>query len=441
MRIYDIIVKKRNGGKLDKSEIEFFINEYTKGTIADYQASALLMAMFIKGLSKKETVDLTMAMVNSGTTLDLSAIKGIKVDKHSTGGVGDKTTLVLAPLVASAGVPVAKMSGRGLGHTGGTLDKLESIDGFNVQLEMDQFIKNVNEIKIAICGQTADLAPADKKLYSLRDVTGTVDNISLIASSVMSKKIASGADGIVLDVKTGSGAFMKTIDDSFELAKEMVDIGSSLNRNVVAFVTEMNEPLGYAVGNALELKEAIETLKGNGPADLTELCLDLGAEMLIIGKKAETVEEAKGILRKNIENGSALKKLAEMVTAQQGNSEQIYNTDLLPQAQFIVEIKSEYEGFVTGIDAEEIGMAALLLGAGRTTKESAIDYSAGVVLKKKVCDHVMKGDVIAELHTNELGRTLVSNKRIMSAYSFATETVEKRPLIFGKVTKDAIEKY
>lgn len=441
MRMYDIIIKKRNDHELTREEIEFFINGYTNGSIPDYQVSSLLMAIYFRGMNKRETADLTMAMVNSGATIDLSAINGIKVDKHSTGGVGDKTTLVLAPLVASAGVPVAKMSGRGLGHTGGTLDKLESIEGLTINLTMEEFINNVNDIKIAVCGQTGDLAPADKKLYALRDVTGTVDNISLIASSVMSKKLAAGADGIVLDVKTGSGAFMKSIDDAFELAKEMVDIGTNLNRSVVALITEMNEPLGYGVGNALEVKEAINTLKGVGPSDLTNLCLELGSVMLVLGGRTDSYEEARSILESNIKSGAALNKLVEMVKAQKGNPEQILNPELLPAAANIIDIKSQYSGYVESIDAEDIGIAALILGAGRETKESPIDYSVGIVLTKKVGDYVEKGETIAHMHINDLKKAEECEERLLDAYSFTSTKPAKRPLIFGMVDKNGIKKY
>lgn len=441
MRMYDIILKKRNGEELSKEEIDFFIQGYTKGTIPDYQASALLMAVYFQGMNKRETADLTLSMVNSGAKIDLSSIKGIKVDKHSTGGVGDKTTLVLAPMVAAAGVPVAKMSGRGLGHTGGTLDKLESIEGFRVDLQLDNFIKNVNELKIAVCGQTGDLAPADKKLYALRDVTATVDNVSLIASSIMSKKLASGADAIVLDVKTGSGAFMKTLDDSFILAKEMVDIGTNLNRNVIAMITEMNEPLGFAVGNSLEVKEAIETLKGNGPEDLLHLCIELGAAMLVLGGRTTNIEEAKQILQNTINDGSAIKKLKDMVKAQYGNANQIDDTELLPKAKNIVDIVSTKEGYVHGIDAEEIGRAALVIGAGRETKESSIDYSVGIILVKKVGDKVTKGDIIAKVHVNDMSKLEECKEKLFEAYDLSMEIPDKRPLIFGKVDKNGIYKY
>lgn len=438
MRMVDIILKKRNGEELTKQEIQFFIDGYTKGSIPDYQASALLMAIYFTGMNKRETADLTLAMVNSGTVIDLSTIEGIKVDKHSTGGVGDKTTLVLAPMVAAAGVPVAKMSGRGLGHTGGTIDKLESIEGFKVDLKLEEFIDSVNSIKIAVCGQTGDLAPADKKLYALRDVTATIDNISLIASSIMSKKLASGADAIVLDVKTGSGAFMKTLDDSFLLAKEMVDIGTNLNKNVIAMITEMNEPLGYAVGNALEVKEAIETLNGKGPKDFIELCLELGAAMLVLGGKTSDIEEAKHILQGTIEDGTALLKLKDMVRAQHGNVEQIDKPMLLPKAKNILDILSEEEGYVHGIDAEGIGKAALAIGAGRETKETPIDYSVGIVLAKKVGEYVKKGEVIAKVHINDLCKLEECKQKLLKAYKLSDNKPDMRPLIFGKVDKNEI---
>lgn len=441
MRMYDIILKKRNGEELSKEEIEFFINGYTNDSIPDYQAAALLMAIYFKGMNKKETAELTMAMVNSGATMDLSAISGIKVDKHSTGGVGDKTTLVLGPMVASAGVPVAKMSGRGLGHTGGTLDKLESIEGFKVQLSMKEFIDNVNGIKLAVCGQTGNVAPADKKLYALRDVTGTVDNISLIAGSVMSKKIAAGADAIVLDVKTGSGAFMKSTEESFELAREMVDIGSNLGKKVIALITEMNEPLGYAVGNALEVREAVETLKGNGPKDLMELCIELGSLMLILGGKADSVEEARKILIGKIESGAALNKLIEMVEAQHGNPEQIRNTELLPKARNIIEVKSRNRGYVKSINAEDIGIAALILGAGRETKDTKIDHAVGIVLSKKVGEFVAEGDNLAMIHANDMSKINECTQKLLEAYRYTDLKPEARPLIFGMVDEKGTKKY
>uniref|UniRef100_UPI0034A42BBE pyrimidine-nucleoside phosphorylase n=2 Tax=Clostridiaceae TaxID=31979 RepID=UPI0034A42BBE len=359
MRMYDVILKKRRGEELSKEEIDFFIQGFTKGEIPDYQASALLMSIFFNSMNKRETADFTMSMVHSGETLNLDKIQGIKVDKHSTGGVGDTTTILLAPMVASCGVPVAKMSGRGLGHTGGTIDKLESFKGFSVELSEEKFMENVNDIGIAVIGQTANLAPADKKLYALRDVTATVDNMPLIASSIMSKKIASGADGIVLDVKVGDGAFMKTPEDAKALAEEMVSIGKNVGRNTIAVISDMDQPLGYAIGNALEIKEAIDTLKGNGPKDLLELALTLGSNMLILANKVENFEEGKKLLLENIKNGKALEKLKEFVKAQGGNPACVDNTDLLPKAKYIIEVKANKSGTISKIHAEEMGLTAM----------------------------------------------------------------------------------
>ncbi|MBZ4662384.1 MAG: pyrimidine-nucleoside phosphorylase [Caloramator sp.] len=441
MRMYDIILKKRNGEELTKQEIDFFVNGYTKGEIPDYQVSALLMAIFFNKMTKRETADLTMAMVNSGETIDLSEIQGIKVDKHSTGGVGDKTTLVLAPMVAACGVPVAKMSGRGLGHTGGTIDKLESIKGFSVEMTKKQFIDNVNRIKMAVGGQTADLAPADKKLYALRDVTATVDNVSLIASSIMSKKIAAGADAIVLDVKTGTGAFMKTLDDSFELAQEMVDIGTNVGRNTIAVISDMDQPLGFAVGNALEVKEAVETLKGQGPEDLLELCIVLGTQMLLLAGKAKTEDEARKMLQETITSGAAYEKFKEFVKAQGGDISVIEDLELLPKAQHIIEVKADREGYITKIIADQIGISALILGAGRETKESPIDPAVGIIIKEKVGSYVKKGDVIAYLHANDLNKAKVAEQKLLEAYHIEQQKLEERPLIFGIVTKDGIKRF
>lgn len=441
MRMYDIILKKRNGEELTKEEIEFVIKGYTKGEIPDYQVSALLMAIYFKGMNKRETADLTMAMVNSGDVIDLSAIYGIKVDKHSTGGVGDTTTLVLGPMVAAAGAPVAKLSGRGLGHTGGTIDKLESIKGFSVEMTEKQFIDNVNRVKLAVGGQTANLTPADKKLYALRDVTATVDNISLIASSIMSKKIAAGADCIVLDVKTGTGAFMKTVEDSFALAKEMVDIGTSVGRSTVAVISDMDQPLGFAVGNALEVKEAIDTLKGHGPEDLYELCMTLGSEMLVLAGRAKNSAEAREKLEQTIKDGSAFEKFKEFIKAQGGDVSMIENPELLPKAKYEMEIKSRYDGYVSKIVADEIGLAALMLGAGRETKESKIDLSVGIVLKEKVGACVKRGDVIARIYANDMDKARQAEEKIHDAYHITAAPSEKRPLIFGIVTKDEIKKF
>lgn len=434
MRFYDMIKKKRDGSELSTEEIDFFISEYTKGSIPDYQVSAFLMAVYFQKMSIRETADLTMAMMRSGNTVDLGAIEGIKVDKHSTGGVGDTTTLVLGPLVAAAGVPVAKMSGRGLGHTGGTIDKLESISGFHIELSIDEFIQNVNRIQLAVVGQTGNLAPADKKLYALRDVTATVENISLIASSVMSKKLAAGADAIVLDVKTGCGAFMKNEKDAFELAKSMVDIGIYAKRETIAVITDMNEPLGYAVGNALEVKEAIDTLSGKGPKDLEELCLVLGSQMLMAAKKVSTYDEGRDLLQKLIRNGEALNKFKDFVKAQGGDTSIIDFPEKLPQAPIQYQICSKQSGFVEQIEADTIGAAALILGAGRLTKESVIDLSVGVVLRKKIGDFIDNGEVIAEIHANNEEKVEEAEQMILKAYQLTAQPVHPLPLVKGIVT-------
>lgn len=421
MRMYDIIMKKRNGGELSTEEINFFVEGYTKGDIPDYQVSALMMAIYFQKMTKTETHALTMAMANSGDTLDLSAIPGIKVDKHSTGGVGDKTSLALIPMVAACGIPVAKMSGRGLGHTGGTIDKLESFAGFSTGISTEQFISNVNQIGIAIMGQTADLAPADKKLYALRDVTATVDNLSLIASSIMSKKLAAGADAIVLDVKTGSGAFMKKEEDALALAQEMVDIGTAAGRRTIAVISDMDQPLGRAVGNALEVKEAIATLNGQGPEDFTELCLTLGSRMLMAGGRAADAETAREMLKQVIADGSALRKLAEFVTAQGGDSAAVYHPELLPQSKIVRPIPAPASGYVQHIACDEIGICSLILGGGRETKESEIDLSVGLILEKKVGDHVEAGEALAYLHGNDEGKCDAAKARFLQAYTIGAE--------------------
>ncbi|QZY56403.1 pyrimidine-nucleoside phosphorylase [Crassaminicella profunda] len=441
MRMYDLIMKKRNDEELTTKEINYFIQGYTKGEIPDYQVSALMMAIYFQKMNKRETADLTKAMVDSGEIIDLSAIEGVKVDKHSTGGVGDTTTLILGPIVAAAGAPVAKMSGRGLGHTGGTIDKLESFEGFSVDMSVEKFIKNVNEKKIAIGGQTANLAPADKKLYALRDVTATVDNMSLIASSIMSKKIASGADAIVLDVKTGSGAFMKKEEDAFSLAKEMVDIGTHIGRNTIGVITDMDQPLGFAVGNVLEVKEAIDTLKGKGPKDLTELCLVLGSHMLVLGERASTVEEARKILEDIIASGDGITKLKELVKAQGGNPEVVDNPSLLPTASIIEPVLANVDGYVKGIKADDIGRAALVLGAGRETKISEIDLSVGIVLQKKIGDFVKKGEAIATIHANNKEKEKIAMDMIADAYEIVKEKIEVKTLIKGIVSKNGINKF
>ncbi|MCY8033166.1 pyrimidine-nucleoside phosphorylase [Bacillus sonorensis] len=400
MRMVDIITKKQSGKELSTEEINFFINGYTDGSIPDYQASALAMAIYFQDMTDRERADLTMAMVNSGETIDLSAIEGIKVDKHSTGGVGDTTTLVLAPLVASLGVPVAKMSGRGLGHTGGTIDKLEAIEGFHVELSKDEFVDLVNRDKVAVVGQSGNLTPADKKLYALRDVTGTVNSIPLIASSIMSKKIAAGADAIVLDVKTGAGAFMKTDEDAVNLAKAMVRIGNNVGRQTMAVISDMSQPLGYAIGNALEIKEAIDTLKGEGPEDLTELVLTLGSQMVVLAKKAETLDEAREKLTDVMKNGKALQKFKDFLQNQGGDSSVADNPEKLPQAAYKIDVPAKEAGVVSEIVADQIGVAAMLLGAGRATKEDKIDLAVGIMLRKKVGDAVEKGEPLVTLYAN-----------------------------------------
>ena len=441
MRMYDLIMKKRNGGALTKEEIYYMINEYTIGNIPDYQMSAFMMAVYFKGMTEEETVNLTMAMAESGDMMDLSAIEGLKADKHSTGGVGDKISLVLGPMVAALGVPVAKMSGRGLGHTGGTIDKLESFPGFSTSLSTEKFIENVNRIKIAIAGQTANLAPADKKLYALRDVTATVDNISLIASSIMSKKLASGSDAIVLDVKTGNGAFMKTEADAVALAREMVQIGTGAGRNTVAIISDMNQPLGFAVGNALEVKEAIDTLKGEGPEDLLELAVVLGTYMLLGVNRFTDEEEARTALYKTIEDGSALKKLEEFVEAQGGNPEAVRNTELLPRASIVMEIKAQEAGFVERIETDEIGIVSLILGGGRETKESEIDLSVGVVIKKKIGDAVEKGETVAVLYGNDLKKMEQAKERFLVAYTFSKSPVAREALVKWIISAEETKKY
>ncbi|MBM5693628.1 pyrimidine-nucleoside phosphorylase [Listeria seeligeri] len=401
MRMVDIISKKRDGKALSTEEIQFFIDGYTNGEIPDYQASALAMAIFFQDMNDEERADLTMAMVGSGDTIDLSAIEGIKVDKHSTGGVGDTTTLVLAPLVAAVGVPVAKMSGRGLGHTGGTIDKLESIAGFHIELDKKDFINLVNRDKVAVIGQSGNLTPADKKMYALRDVTGTVNSIPLIASSIMSKKIAAGADAIVLDVKTGAGAFMKTDEDAENLAHAMVRIGNNVGRNTMAVISDMSQPLGEAIGNALEVKEAIDTLKGEGPEDLTELVLVLGSQMVVLAKQAETLEEARAKLIEVIENGAALEKFKTFLANQGGDASIVDHPEKLPQAKFQIEVPAKTSGFVSKIIADEIGIAAMILGAGRATKEDEINLAVGLMLRKKVGDPVKAGESLVTIFADQ----------------------------------------
>ncbi|WHY60574.1 pyrimidine-nucleoside phosphorylase [Cytobacillus firmus] len=434
MRMVDLIEKKRDGLELTAEEIQFVIKGYTDGSIPDYQVSALTMAIFFQGMTENERANLTMAMVESGDQIDLSKIEGIKVDKHSTGGVGDTTTLVLGPLVAAVGVPVAKMSGRGLGHTGGTIDKLEAVEGFHVEIENEEFIKLVNQNKIAVIGQSGNLTPADKKLYALRDVTATVDSIPLIASSIMSKKIAAGADAIVLDVKTGAGAFMKTLDDSRELAKAMVRIGNNVGRNTMAVISDMSQPLGYAIGNALEVKEAIDTLRGEGPEDLTEICLTLGSHMVFLAKKADSLKEAREKLENTMKDGSALETFKVFLSSQGGDASVVDDPQKLPQAKYTFELEAKQDGYVSEIVADEIGTAAMLLGAGRATKESEIDLAVGLILRKKIGDRVQKGESLVTICSNfenvEEVRTMLYENITLS-----TENVEAPVLIHEEITE------
>lgn len=433
MRMVDVIAKKRDGNELTKEEIEFFVKGYTAGDIPDYQASSLAMAIYFQDMTDEERANLTMAMVESGDQIDLSEIEGIKVDKHSTGGVGDTTTLVLAPLVAALDVPVAKMSGRGLGHTGGTIDKLEAVEGFHVEISEQEFIDLVNKDKVAVIGQTGNLTPADKKLYGLRDVTGTVNSIPLIASSIMSKKIAAGADAIVLDVKTGAGAFMKTIEDSELLAHAMVKIGNNVGRNTMAIISDMSQPLGRAIGNGLEVKEAIETLKGEGPEDLTELVLTLGSQMVVLAKKAETLDEAREKLLEVIHNGKALEKFKVFLENQGGDGSVVDDVTKLPQAQYTFEVKAETSGYVSHIVADEIGVASMLLGAGRATKDDIIDLAVGLVLNKKVGDKVEAGESLVTIYANQEDVKDVEAK-ILENITISDEQV--KPTLIHKVITD-----
>ena len=429
MRMYDLILKKKQGGELSTDEIRYMIEGFTEGSIPDYQMSAMTMAICFSGMTPRETVDLTLAMRDSGDVLDLSGIKGVKVDKHSTGGVGDKTSLALTPIIAALGVPVAKMSGRGLGHTGGTIDKLECFDGFTTALSEEQFAGNVNTIGIAIAGQTANLAPADKKLYALRDVTATVDQMSLIASSIMSKKLASGSDAIVLDVKTGNGAFMKKLEDSRALAKEMVSIGTMAGKKTVAVITDMDQPLGRAVGNSLEVREAIDTLRGEGPADFKEVVFALGSQMLMLAGRAADEKEARALMEGVIEDGSALDKFAQFVRAQGGDAAPVYDTSLLPVAGKTLEVTAKESGYVHRILAEDIGIACMTLGGGRETKESAIDLSVGIILEKKNGDAVSDGEVLATIYGNDDAKMQAAYEKIAHAYEIAKEPAAFVPVV------------
>ena len=429
MLMTDIICKKRDGEALTKEEIGFFVKGYVSGEIPDYQASALCMAIYFRGMNDDEILDLTLAMMNSGETVDLSGIEGIKADKHSTGGVGDKTSLVLCPMAAAAGLKIAKMSGRGLGHTGGTIDKLESFPGFTVEISEERFLENVNRIGISIIGQSKNLVPADKKLYALRDVTGTVPSVPLIVSSIMSKKLASGGDIIVLDVKCGSGSFMKTKEEAEVLAKQLVRVGKAAGKKTAAVITDMDEPLGNAVGNALEVKEAIAVLKGEKKGDLYELCMTLGSLMLVSAEKAASLEEARNMLEKTISDGSALKKLAEMVEAQGGDGRYVYDTSLLPGAEFTLEVPAPCNGYVKHIEADDIGLASMHLGGGRATKEDTIDLSVGIVINRKVGDHVSEGESIATIHANYRNKAHDAAEAVLRAYEFSEEKTVREPLI------------
>lgn len=434
MRMYDLIEKKRDGYELSTSEINFIIENYVNNKIPDYQMSALLMTIYFNGMTIEESSALTMAMVDSGERIDLSNISGIKVDKHSTGGVGDTTTIVLAPLVASVGVAVAKMSGRGLGHTGGTLDKLESIPGFNIEISNKKFIELVNEYHLAVIGQTADLALADKLLYSLRDVTATVNSIPLIASSIMSKKIASGADRLVLDVKTGKGAFMEDLASAKELAETMVKIGNDLGIQTMATISNMEEPLGFAIGNSLEIKEAILTLQGKGPKDLTELCLNLGSQMVYLAERTKTIKEARKLLEKNLANGKALAKFESFIKNQSGDETVIDNQSKLIQAQYTFELKAKKSGYLKEIMANELGKIAMTLGAGREKKDSIINLGVGIVLHKKVGDFIKSGESLLIIHSDTEDIEEIK-ARLYQSIIISDEKNKKLPLIYQTITK------
>lgn len=440
MRMYDLIIKKKNGRSLDEEEIRYMIKEYVEGNIPDYQMSAMLMAIYFQGMNDEETGILTDAVAHSGDMVDLSQIKGVKVDKHSTGGVGDKTSLVIGPIVAACGGKVAKMSGRGLGHTGGTVDKMEAIPGMRTSLTREEFIKVVNETGVSVIGQSGNLAPADKKLYALRDVTATVDSIPLIAASIMSKKLAAGNDCILLDVKTGSGAFMKTLEGSIELAKKMVAIGEHAGKKTVALITDMDIPLGWAIGNSLEIIEVVETLHGKGPKDLTRVCISLAADMLQLAGLG-TLKECKKMAQSSIEDGTAFLKLVEMVEAQGGDSSVLINTDGFEKAPIVKEVKARQEGYITWMDTEQCGIASAVLGAGRETAESSIDYSAGIVLKKKTGDYVTTEDTIAVLYTSKEESLQDAGNILKQAVQIGEEAVPEKPLVFARIEKDKVEKY
>lgn len=440
MRMYDLIIKKRNGEALSKEEISYIIKEYVSGNIPDYQMSAFLMAVYFKGMTKEETLAMTMEVAKSGDMVDLSSIEGVKVDKHSTGGVGDKTTLIIAPIVASYGVKVAKMSGRGLGHTGGTVDKLEAIPNFKTSLDQKEFFDIVNKIGVSVIGQSGNLAPADKKLYALRDVTATVDSIPLIAVSIMSKKLAAGNDCILLDVKTGSGAFMKTIESSIELAKEMVDIGANAGKNTLALITDMDIPLGKNIGNSLEVIEAIETLQGRGPSDLTEVCIQLAANMLYLADKG-TNKECEELVRAAIADGRAYNKFIEMVEAQGGDSSVIKDISKFEKAKYTYDIKADLSGYISAMDTESLGISSVMLGAGRETKDSTIDYSAGIIIHKKYGDFIKENDIIATLYANDESLFEAASKRYTEAITISDKAPKNKALIYARVSKDEIIRY
>lgn len=439
MYMYDFIMKKRDGQELTKEELHEMIQGYVKEEIPDYQMSAFLMAVYFKGMTKREILYLTEEMAHSGDTVDLSLIEGIKVDKHSTGGVGDKTTLIISPIVASYGVKVAKMSGRGLGHTGGTIDKMESIPGMRTSLSEKEFFRIVNEVGFSIIGQTGNITPADKKLYALRDVTATVDSLPLIASSVMSKKLAAGADCILLDVKTGSGAFMKTVEDAIALSREMVDIGEGAGKKTVALITDMDVPLGNNIGNSLEIIEAVEILKGRGASDLTEVCMELAANMLQLAGKG-SIDECREMAKLSVKNGSALEQLKRMVGMQGGDIRVIEDTDCFKKAEFIHPVLSDREGYLSRMDTQQIGLCSCHLGAGRITKDDEIDYSAGIVLLKKTGDFVKKGEAVAQFHTNHQGSIEKVKQEYLSSLRFSNEKTQRPPIIYAKVEKERVER-
>ncbi|MBN1385075.1 MAG: pyrimidine-nucleoside phosphorylase [Elusimicrobia bacterium] len=442
MRMYDLIYKKRNGKRLSKEELYFVIQEFTKGKIPDYQMAAFLMAIYFRNMVSQEAVDLTMAMADSGQRVDLSKIPGFKIDKHSTGGVGDTTTLILAPLVAACGGRVAKMTGRGLGHTGGTIDKLESIPGFSTSITKEKFIENVSTNGLALMGQTSEFVPADKVIYALRDVTATVDSVPLIASSIMSKKLAAGSDGIILDVKTGSGAFMEKYGDALKLARTMVDIGEAAGKRMVAFITSMEEPLGYAIGNSIEVKEAVDTLKGTGPKDLTNLCIELGSNMLMVSGIVKTVDEGKKKIEKVIKNKKGIEKFRTLIKSQGGNPDVVDNPSLLPQSKKQIEVKSERSGYVEKINTYDIGLCSLILGAGRKTKEDTIDPSVGIYIRKKISDKIGRGETFAIFHTDGNERKFAEAKdKFLKAYTVGNKKVGSPRFFYAKVTKDKTEEY